>query len=209
MGSDAKAGSHADLDQKKHGKAEVPVEKLFLWRWSPRAFSSKPVEMHQLKTIFSAGQWAASSFNEQPWRFVIGVKADQVWQRIFDSLVPSNQSWAKAAPVLYASFAKKTFSHNGAPNRVAQHDVGAASAQIAMQATALGLHAHGMAGFDAEKLKASFAVPEDFEPVACWALGYRGDPETLSEKQKQMEIQPRQRKPLSDWVFKDWNMAAF
>jgi nitroreductase len=199
----------SDLDREKHGKTEYPVEGLLLRRWSPRAFSDQPVDAAHLKTIFSAAQWAASSFNEQPWRFVLGIKGDEVWRRIFESLSESNQSWTKKAPILYASFARMTFSHNGAPNPVAQHDVGAASAQIALQASALGLYVHGMAGFDAEKLKASFMVPIDFEPVACWAMGYRGDPETLSEKQKQMEIAPRQRKPLSAWVFTNWDTPAF
>lgn len=110
--------------------------------------------------------------------------------------------------MLYASFAKKTFSQNGAPNRVAQHDVGAASAQMALQASALGLHAHGMAGFDPEKLKASFAAPDDFDAVACWALGHRGDPGKLSEQQRKMELSARQRKPLSEWVFTDWGKPA-
>jgi nitroreductase len=198
-----------DLDREKHGKTEFPVEGLLLRRWSPRAFSDRPVDTEHLKTIFSAGQWAASSFNEQPWRFILGRKGDDVWTRIFDALSEPNQTWTKTAPILYASFAKVTFSHNGAPNRVAQHDVGAASAQIALQAAALGLHAHGMAGFDPEKLRASFSVPADFEPVACWAIGYRADPEVLSEKHKQMEIAPRQRKPLSALVFTNWDTPAF
>lgn len=198
-----------DLDQKKHGRAAAPVEELFLRRWSPRVFANRSVDTQQLKTVFSAGQWAASSYNEQPWRFVVGYKGDSTWQRIFDSLAPSNQSWTKTAPVLYASFAKKTFTYNGAPNRVAEHDVGAASAQIALQATALGLYTHGMAGFDAERLNAAFAVPDDFEAVACWALGYRGDPDTLSEKQKQSEIEPRKRNNLSAWVFTEWGHSAF
>ena len=198
-----------NLDQQKHGKSEVPVEDLFLRRWSPRAFSETLIDNDTLKAIFSAAQWAASSFNEQPWRFVLGRKGDPVWERIFESLVPANQSWTKSAPVLFASFAKKTFSQNAAANRVAQHDVGAASAQISLQATIQGLHTHGMAGFDPDKLATSFGVPNDFEAVACWALGYRGDPETLNELQKQMELAPRNRKPLAEIVFADWGSPAF
>jgi hypothetical protein len=95
-----------------------------------------------------------------------------------------------------------------AGNRVAQHDVGAASAQISLEATIRGLHAHGMAGFDPEKLVKSFGVPNDFEAVACWALGYRGDPETLNEQQKQMELSPRKRKALAEIVFTDWESPA-
>ena len=88
-----------NLDQQKHGESEVPIEDLFLRRWSPRAFSETLINSDTLKAIFSAGQWAASSFNEQPWRFVVGRKGDPVWQRIFESLAPPNQSWTKSAPV--------------------------------------------------------------------------------------------------------------
>jgi nitroreductase len=197
-----------NLDQEKHGKSEVPVEDLFLRRWSPRAFADTPIDTDTLKAIFSAGQWAASSFNEQPWRFILGRKGDPVWQRIFESLVPANQSWTRFAPVLFASFAKKTFGPNNAANRVAQHDVGAASAQISLEATARGLHTHGMAGFDPDKLATSFGVPDDFEAVACWALGYRDDPEKLNEQQKQMELSPRKRKALAEIVFSDWESPA-
>jgi nitroreductase len=202
-------GKDPDLDRVKYGNPEAPVEDLFLRRWSPRAFAGTPIDVGTLKAIFSAGQWAASSFNEQPWRFVVGHKGDSVWQRIFESLVPGNQSWTKSAPVLFASFAKKTSSQNGGLNRVAQHDVGAASAQIALEATSLGLHTHGMAGFDPAKLALSFAAPDDFEPVACWAMGYRGDPAMLNERQRQMELSPRKRKPLSEIVFSEWGSPAF
>jgi nitroreductase len=198
-----------NLDQQKQGKSEVPIEDLFLRRWSPRAFTETPIDSETLKAIFSAGQWAASSFNEQPWRFVVGRKGEPAWQRIFESLVPANQSWTKSAPVLFASFAKKTFTENGAVNRLAQHDVGAASAQISLKATIRGLHTHGMAGFDREKLAASCGVSNDFEAVACWALGYRGDPETLNEQQKNMELAPRNRRTLAEIVFGDWESPAF
>jgi len=91
---------------------------------------------------------------------------------------------------------------------VAQHDVGAASAQIALQATELGLYVHGMVGFDPEKLRSAFQVPDDFESVACWALGYRGEPDDLSDHLKQREMESRRRKPLSDWVFSEWGKPA-
>jgi nitroreductase len=196
------------LEEKKHGVANAPVEDLILRRWSPRAFADKPVSDEDLKTIFTGGSWAASSYNEQPWRFLVGRKGDETWKKIFNSLVPMNQSWAESAPVLYASLAKKTFSHNGSPNRVAVHDVGAASATISLQATALGLHTHGMAGFDPELLRAYFGIPSDFEPVAVWALGYLGDPDRLPDNFKKSELQERTRKPLQELVFSEWGQAA-
>jgi nitroreductase len=197
-----------DLEQNKHAVTDAPVEDIILRRWSPRAFADRPVSDADLKTVFTAASWAASSYNEQPWRFVVGRKGDETWNRIFKSLTPANQSWANSAPVLYASFAKRTFSHNGSPNRVAVHDVGAASATLALQAMALGLHTHGMAGFDPEALRAAFNVPNDFDPVAVWALGYLGNPDRLPENYKKMELQPRTRRPLQEFVFTEWEQGA-
>jgi nitroreductase len=196
------------IEHIKHGVADAPVEQLLLRRWSPRAFADRKISDSDLKTVFTAAGWAASSFNEQPWRFVLGRKGDETWTKIFNALMPMNQLWAKSAPVLFATFAKKTFSHNKSPNSVAQHDVGAASANLALQATVLGLHAHGMAGFDKAALHASLGVPDDFDPVACWAIGYLGDPESLPENYKKMDGEPRQRKPLTEFVFSSWGKAA-
>ena len=197
-----------DLEQLKHGTSAFPVDDVFLRRWSPRCFTTQPVTDDDLKTIFTAASWAASSRNEQPWRFLIGHKGTPTWQKILDALVPTNQAWAKAAPVLYASVAKKTFSQNGAANGSAAHDVGAASATASLQASLLGLHTHGMGGFDGNKLREAFAIPEDFEPVACWALGYLGDPETVPEAMKEAEVAPRLRKPLADFLYSEWSKAA-
>ena len=196
-----------DLEQQKHAIADVPVEDLILRRWSPRAFADKPVSDADLKTIFTAASWAASSYNEQPWRFLVGRKGNETWKKIFNSLLPLNQGWAESAPTLYASFAKRTFSHNSSPNRVALHDVGAASATISLQATALGLHTHGMAGFNVDTLRGAFGIPNDFDPAAVWALGYLGNPDALPENYKQMELQGRTRKPLRDFVFSEWEQA--
>ena len=198
----------ASLELKKRAQTEIPVEELMLRRWSPRAFADRPVSEEQLRSIFEAAGWAASSYNEQPWRFIVGRKGDETYRKIFDALLPLNQEWTKGAPVLYASWMKKTFTHNGSPNGVAMHDVGAASANASLEATALGLHTHGMAGFDKGKLREAFAVPEGFDPVACWALGYLGDPETLPEHFREAELKPRTRKPLGEVVFRSWETPA-
>ena len=195
-------------DEIKKGITDVPVEDLLLRRWSPRSFTQEPVSDADLASIFTAAAWAASSYNEQPWRFVVGRKGDETWQKLFDALLPFNQAWASAAPVLYAAFAKKSFTMTGDPNVVATHDVGAASANASLQATALGLHTHGLAGFSHEKLRESFAVPEDFDAVACWTLGRCGDPATLPDNYKTMELAARSRKPLSDFVFRSWGTPA-
>lgn len=196
------------VEKLKQAPAVDGVEPLILRRWSPRAFADRAVSPQNLKALFEAARWAASSYNEQPWRFVVGRRGDEAYQKIFDSLVEFNQGWAKSAPVLLASFASKNFSHNSTPNRHALHDTGAATATLAIEATALGLHAHSMAGFDAEKLRSAFHVPADFEAGAVTAVGYLGDPNSLPEGLLKQETSPRQRKPLEEIVFSAWGTPA-
>lgn len=201
----AEAGS---MEQSKRGVTGIAVEDVILRRWSPRTFADRPVSEGDLRSIFEAASWAASSYNEQPWRFVVGRKGDETYRSIFEALLPLNQEWAKLAPVLYATFMKKTFTHNGSPNGVAMHDVGAASANASLEATVLGLHTHGMAGFSKDKLREAFTVPEGFDPVACWALGYLGEVEALPEHFREAELKPRVRKPLGEIVFRSWETPA-
>jgi nitroreductase len=197
-----------EVEKVKHAPATPGVIEPILARWSPRAFSHRPVSHEDLKTIFEAARWAASSYNEQPWRFLVGHRGDPTYQKIFDSLVEFNQGWAKSAPVLILSAAQKHFARSGAPNHFAIHDTGAATAYLVLQATVLGLHAHSMAGFDQEKARAAFGIPVDFAIGAVTALGHLGDAETLPEGLREQDLSPRQRKPLSEFVFAGWGEAA-
>jgi nitroreductase len=192
----------------KHAPDGAGVEHLIRRRWSPRAFADKEVSADDLKKLFEAARWAASSFNEQPWRFLVGRRGDETYKKIFGALVEFNQSWAKSAPVLVLSVAKKTFSASGQPNRYGLHDTGAATTLLSLQATANGLHTHSMAGFDAEQARASFAIPSDYDIGAVTALGYFGDPESLPDQMQKTEVAPRQRKPLEEFVFSDWGKPA-
>jgi nitroreductase len=196
------------VEQLKHAPDVAGVHDTILHRWSPRAFSDKEVTAAELKKLFEAARWTASSSNEQPWRFLVGRRGDETYQKIFNSLVEFNQSWVKSAPVLVLSVAKKTFTAKGSPNRHNLHDTGAASASLAIQATADGLHTHSMAGFDPEQVRASFAIPSDYDIGAVTAIGYFGDPDSLPEHLHKMEVSPRQRKPLEEFVFSDWEKPA-
>jgi nitroreductase len=197
-----------DLEQIKHVPASTGVHELIANRWSPRAFSDKPVSSEDLTKIFTAASWAASSSNEQPWRFLVGHKGDDTYSKIFDCLVEFNQSWAKSAPVLVLTVAKTTFTKDGSNNGWALHDTGAASANMCLQAIALGIHTHGMAGFDKDKVRTHFNLPADYTEGAVWAMGYLGDPGTLPEKMQTMELAPRSRKPLVEIVFTEWDKPA-
>jgi nitroreductase len=184
------------------------VEQAILARRSPRSFSSKEVSASDLKTIFEAARWAASSYNEQPWRFFVGRRGDATYKKIFDTLVEFNQGWAKSAPVLILSVGSKKFAHNGAPNHYSLHDTGWSTGYLALQAFALGLHTHSMGGFDQAKARAAFSVPDDYEIGAVTALGYQGDGSELPEQLKKTENAPRQRKPLEEIALAEWGKPA-
>src|SRR5437660_6858724 len=153
--------------------ADYPIEEILRQRWSPRAFSDRNVEAKKLLSLFEAARWAPSSFNEQPWSFIVATKDNpSEHAQLLNCLMEKNQQWARLAPVLMLSIAKLNFEKTGKPNRHAFHDVGMAVGSLLVEATALGLFVHQMAGFSVEKARAVFSVPAGFEPVAAIAVGY-------------------------------------
>jgi nitroreductase len=186
----------------KPAETSAPVHDLIRYRWSPRAFDSQPVEPEKLRSLFEAARWAASSYNAQPWYFIVATKDDsENYKKILDCFVEFNQAWAKSAPVVALSVARMKFEHNGTPNNHAFHDVGQAAANLALQATALGLQIHQMAGILPDKAREIFGIPEGYEAVAGFAIGYPGDPAALPDKLREQERAPRSRKPLDSFVF--------
>lgn len=176
-------------------------------RWSPRAFSEQSVSLDDLALLLEAARWAPSCANEQPWRFIVARKEDaDSFAKILSVLDEGNQIWTKYAPVLMLTNAKRTFGATGKPNRWAPHDAGLALGSLTLQASALGIFVHPMAGFDADKARSVFQIPDDFEPMAAVAIGYLGDPNTLTEKLKARELAPRTRKPIDEIAFGgDWS----
>lgn len=198
-----------ELNKAKQAPDVEGVLPIFHTRWSPRSFTDREVSKVDLAKVFEAARWAASSFNEQPWRFLVGTRNSTAYQKIFDSLMPFNQQWAYAAPVLILGTARTKFSHNGTPNRVALFDLGAASSYLTLQAAALGLVAHQMGGFEPDAARKAFAIPEDYIFGSVIALGYQGEPAALPNEQfLAQELAPRQRKPLKDFVFSAWGESA-
>jgi nitroreductase len=186
----------------KPANAQYPIHDLLKRRWSPRAFSDRRVEPDTLRSLLEAARWAPSSYNEQPWSFIVATKQDQAeYARLLSCLVEGNVLWAQHAPVLMVSVARVSFEENGEPNRHAFHDVGQAVANLTLQATALGLFVHQMAGFFPDKVRELYGVPKQFEPVAALALGYPGDPGSVPEKFRSRELALRERKPLTEFVF--------
>lgn len=186
----------------KPAKNTHPVHDLIKHRWSPRSFENRPVEHAKLRSLFEAARWAASSFNAQPWYYIVATKDEpEAYKKILDTFVEFNQGWAKGAPVLAISVASHKFPHNGEPNRHAFHDVGQATATLAIEATNLGLAVHQMAGLDPEKARKNFGIPEGYEAVAGIAIGYPGDAASLPDQLRERELAPRERKALDSFVF--------
>lgn len=194
----------------KPATPQFPIDPLLARRWSPRAFDERPIEPEKLKSLFEAARWAPSSNNEQPWRFIVATKDQPAeYDRLLACLLEGNRKWAYRAPVLILSVARMTFEDDAKANRHAYHDTGLAAENLVLQAVAAGLMAHQMAGFNAEKARADLNIPQGFEPVAMIAVGYPGDPNVLPDYLKQRELAPRQRNPISTFVFSgDWGRPS-
>lgn len=190
---------------------QQPIHELIANRWSGRAYdASQGVSQEQVISLLEAARWAPSCFGDQPWRYVVCNKADnlQAWQAAFDCLVPGNQSWAVNAPVLLLICADTLFSHNDKPNKWAPYDTGAATENLCLQATALGLMAHQMGGFDADKARAAFKVPERYQILAMVTVGYQANVESLTGETKERETAARSRKPLNELFFNgQWDQS--
>lgn len=193
----------------KPALTQYPIHELLGRRWSPRAFDDRPVESEKIASLFEAARWAPSSNNEQPWRFILAMKEEpETYARLFGCLKEGNQRWAHRAPVLILSVAKLTFD-DGTPNRHAYHDVGLAAENLVLQATALGLASHQMAGYHIDKVRAEFAIPADCDPVATIAVGYPGELMVLDDRLRQREMNPRERSTIAQFVFStQWGMPA-
>jgi nitroreductase len=186
----------------KQASADYPIQELLAKRWSPYAFQDRLVPEDDLRSLFEAVRWAASSFNEQPWTYIVATKEDPgQFQQVLSCLVEFNQVWAKAAPVLALGIARLTSARNGQVNRAAVHDLGLAAGNLLVEATARGLFVHQMLGIFPDKARQVFDIPEGFEAWTAIAIGYRGDPTSLPEALRERERLPRQRKPLSQFVF--------
>ena len=186
----------------KPAATDAPINELIRHRWSPRAFADRLVEAEKLRTLFEAVRWAASSGNVQPWNFIVATKDDpENFNRVLQTFNENNQAWAKNAPVIGLSVAELNLPQSEKPNRHAVHDIGQATATLALQASDLGLQLHQMGGIFPDKAREVFGIPAGYEVVAGLASGYPGDPNTLPDKLRERELAARQRKPLAEFVF--------
>lgn len=184
------------IPQTKH-----KVIDLITKRWSARAFSEELVDEDCVAAMLEAASWAPSAMNEQPWRYIVGIKQKHKgFQTLLSCLNKSNAVWAENASVLIFCYTKLTYTKSGKENVNAMHDAGMANQNLLLQAASMDIYSHVMEGFDKSKAMEIFNIPDDFNPVCMIALGYRGNPEELQEPYKSRETSPRERKDLSEFV---------
>lgn len=188
----------------KPASTQESIHELIARRWSGRWYdSARQIAHEHVISLLEAARWAPSCYGDQPWRFVVWNRADDesAWQQALDCLSPTNQSWARHAPLLLLAVADSLFNHNGQPNRHAQYDTGAAAENLCLQAVALGMMAHQMGGFDAEKARALAGVPVQCALMAMIAVGYAAKIECLPDELRERELAPRKRRPLGELFF--------
>lgn len=177
---------------------DTPLNRIFLDRWSPRAFDGTALSQIDLRTLFDAARWAPSAFNAQPWRLLYAARGDANWDRFLALLVPANQAWAKTASLLI--FFVSATTSRGKPSHSHSFDTGSAWMSLALQAQIMGLHAHGMTGVDFDAARAALDVPDDFRIEAAAAVGRQTDPSVLPEALRDKEA-PSDRRPIEEIAF--------
>jgi nitroreductase len=189
------------MSQKK-ANTDYPIHESLAERWSPYAFQDCPVAASDLRSLFEAARWAPSSYNEQPWSYIVATQANpDQFHQVLSCLVEANQVWAKHAPVLALGIASLRFARNNTENRAAVHDLGLATGNLAVEATARGICIHQMIGILPDQARDRFEIPEGYEAWTAMAIGYQGDPMTLPDALKERDLMPRQRKSLDQFVF--------
>ena len=186
---------------KAERKAAYSILPLLLDRWSPRSMTGEALTDEEFFALFEAARWAPSSYNNQPWRFIVGRRQNpDEFDRFFGLLTPGNQAWAKNAAALVVVVSRTWFESNNQPAITHAFDAGAAWENLALEATRRELVAHGMQGFDYARARTELSIPDEFEVLAMIAIGRRAPAENLPEKYRAIE-HPNSRRPLKEIVF--------
>jgi len=158
------------------------IDEQFLKRFSPRSFSSEPIDESDLKALLEAATTAPSCFNEQPWYFVIGDKED-----FLSILTEKNAAWAKSAAAFVLIASRREFSRNAKPNRWHAFDCGTAMGYMILEALRRNIYAHPMAGFNAARAAELFGL-EKLELHTVVALGYSDESHSMTTRKPMDEI---------------------
>ncbi len=197
-------------DHSHRAPSDHAIHPLIQERWSPYAFAPTPVDVEDLRSLFEAARWAASSYNEQPWRFIVATSDEpEHFDNVLSCLGEGNQVWARHAPVLVLGLASQILARTGKPNPAALHDLGLAAATLTIEATARGLFVHQMIGIVPERIHELFALPDLVTPLTALAIGHAASPDQADQALAERDARERQRRPLSESVFgSEWGRAA-
>ncbi len=184
--------------------ADYPIDKVFLERWSPRAFTGEAIPESELFSLIEAARWAPSSYNSQPWRFLYARRDTAHWERFLGLLNEFNRGWAQHASALIFMLSKSTMRPPGKdadiPWRSHSFDAGSAWAYLALQGVKSGWATHGMVGLDFDEAFAVLGVPEGYRIEAAIAVGRRGDKSILPERMQAQET-PNGRMTVREIAF--------
>lgn len=194
----------------KQAAPDYPIQHFLSDRWSPYGFADRAVPDADLSSLFEAARWAASSYNEQPWTYFVALRKNAAeFERLLSCLLPANQAWAKAAPVLVLGVVSHRFAKNHQPNRAAVHDLGLASGNLVLEATARGLSVHQMIGILPDRARELYQIPEHSEAWTAMAIGYKANAADVPDSLRERDLTPRQRKPISQFVFTSaWGQSS-
>jgi nitroreductase len=198
------------MNPHKQAQLDHPVNELIAARWSPSGFADRDVSREDLRSLFEAARWAPSSYNEQPWSYIVATRSDPTeFAKLLSCLVEGNQIWAGTAPVLALGCTSLRFARNNQPNAAAHHDLGLASENLCLEATARGLFVHQMIGILPDKAREVFRIPEGVDALTGLAIGYAADPGSLPDKIRPRDTAPRTRKPLAQFLFShEWGKTS-
>jgi nitroreductase len=200
---------HSEADRTEPPHAPMPgAESLaepLRSRWSPSIFDdTHRLEPQDVETLLHAAQWAPSWGNSQPWAFVVAERGSPSHDLLVPHLSRGNAGWVPRASVVFVTavqVAPDPDGEGGASPGHAFHDLGQAAAHLTLQARSMGLHAHQFAGFDREAVHTALGVPAWFEVMTGIAVGVRGNPEDVPERDRGREQKARRRRELSDFVW--------
>lgn len=186
-----------------------PIHEVVAERWSPYVFEARTVPTAELLSLFEAARWAPSSYNEQPWRFILATRDNsEQFAKVLSCLVEGNQAWAKHVSALAIGIVSENFDRNGKPNAACEHDLGLAAATLSFEAASRGLAVHQMIGILPDRARELFHIPVGFHALTGIAIGYVGRPEQQPELADR-DRERRPRRPLRDILFEgDWGIPA-